>query len=360
MKKLKQYKCLESVNSLYVELTDQGYNAQPCCLYKNDKITGVKNIEDLLSNPYINAIRQKFAKNWKRPECIDCIRNEELGKESKRKRSLQKGFDKGIIRWDLRPSNTCNLKCAMCNPSNSSKWMEDAEIWQKYNYKIADIGRVREDIDWDWIYTKVVDKAEYIYIAGGEPFYMKNVHKFLGDLSKHKWNCENTRIQIQTNGISNTPKFLNILSKFKRLEFSMSIDGWGDVNELIRFPTNHNTFVEQTDELMQLDTEDIYFNITVQAMNLPNIDTLVSNIKDRWNGRYDIHKLHAPRHLRINSLKPSVVEKVLETTIVPELKHFCSDYAYDDEYNKKMQQFLLDLDAKRKTDSKKIIEWCFE
>ena len=37
---------------------------------------------------------------------------------------------------------------------------------------------------------------------------------------------ENTEIQIQTNGVSNTDKFLEILKRSQRL-FSISIDGWG-------------------------------------------------------------------------------------------------------------------------------------
>ena len=82
---------------------------------------------------------------------------------------------------------------------------------------------------------------------------MKSVQNFLGKLSKHEWNCNNTEIQIQTNGVSNTDKFLNILSKFKRLEFSISVDGWEDVNDLIRFPTKHKDFLKNTQELVDLD-----------------------------------------------------------------------------------------------------------
>ena len=36
------------------------------------------------------------------------------------------------------------------------------------------------------------------------------------------------------------------------------------------------------------------------------------------------------------------------------------DYKFDSKLNQRMQSFLLDLDAKRGTDSRKIIPWCFE
>ena len=220
------YNCLHSINSLYVEKTELGYNATPCCLYKEKNTTHVHNIQDLLDNPKMNEIREGFKGDWKRPECMDCVMKEELGITSKRQGSLQRPADT-ITHWDIRPGNTCNLKCAMCNPWNSSKWYEDIDVFKKYSNIIVNENnrQARESIDWDWIYENCVDKAEKIYIAGGEPFYMKSVHRFIKKLSQNEWNCKNTEIQIQTNGVSNTPAFLDSLSNFKRLSFSISVDG---------------------------------------------------------------------------------------------------------------------------------------
>ena len=128
---MSEYKCLESINSLYVEQTELGYNAIPCCAYQNKHKNYVPNIQDLLDNPVMNEIREGFKEDWKRPECIDCVHNEQMGKDSKRLRSLKRPANQ-ITRWDLRPGNTCNLKCAMCNPWNSSKWYEDIDVFKKY------------------------------------------------------------------------------------------------------------------------------------------------------------------------------------------------------------------------------------
>ena len=359
---MSEYKCLESINSLYVEQTELGYNAIPCCAFANKHQNYVPNIEDLLDNPVMNEIREGFKGDWKRDECISCVHNEQIGKQSKRERSLQRPADQ-ITRWDLRPGNTCNLKCAMCNPWNSSKWYEDIDVFKKYrgNQVINENNRqARESLDWDWIYKNCVDKAESIYIAGGEPFYMKSVQRFIKKLSQNEWNCKNTEILIQTNGVSNTPAFLDSLSNFKRLSFSISVDGWGSVNDLIRFPTQHSDFLKNTQELIDLNCEYTFFNITVQAMNLPNIDKLVVKLKETWNGRYDIHKLTKPNHLEVNCLKPQVVERVLHDTKVPELKEFYKNYKYNSKMNQRMQWFLADLDKKRGTKSRKIIPWCFE
>lgn len=355
------YNCLESINSIYVEKAEEGYAVSPCCLYKDKGKVFVPTLDDVIDNPTINEIREGFKGDWKRPECITCVHNEQMGKKSKRLRSLDRPANQ-ITRWDLRPGNTCNLKCVMCNPGNSSKWYEDIDIYKKYRGNIGNGNskQVRESLDWDWIYTRCVDTALSIYIAGGEPFYMKSVQNFLNKLSKHEWNCNNTVIQIQTNGVSNTDKFLNILSKFKKLHFSISVDGWGSVNDLIRFPTKHKDFLKNTQELVDLNCLHLFFNITVQAMNLPNIDKLVTKLQETWNGTYDIHKLWGPNYLSVNCLKPEVVKEVLRNTKVPELKTLYADYEFDIHLNQRMQSFLLDLDAKRGTDSRKIIPWCFE
>ena len=62
----------------------------------------------------------------------------------------------------------------------------------------------------------------------------------------------------------------------------------------------------------------------------------------------------------MNNLKPQVIERVLETTKLPKLKKFCSEYKYDENINKTMQNYLLDLDKKRQTNSKEVLGWCFE
>jgi|TARA_B110000908_G_C10266843_1_gene464981 hypothetical protein len=361
---MKNYKCLESHNSIYIDKTPEGYISAPCCLYKSVGLSPkFAEIEELVDNPYINSIRNNFLKkDWQTPECNSCILKENLGHVSKRQASLKRG-QVGIVHWDLRPGNTCNLKCIMCNINNSSKWGEDLDIHTKYSpWYPKELPKNRKDLDWDWIYKKCIDKAEYIYIAGGEPFYMKNVLTFLEKLSKHNWNTEHTRIQIQTNAVSNTPKLLKVLLNFKKLEFSISVDGWGDVNELIRFPTNHNTWLKNVDELMELNPLDIYFNVTVQALNFSNCDTLVSNVKSRWpnRSRFDMHRLRGPDYLSIDCLKPHIIEQVVESTQIDYLKQFALHYKYNPNGNDKMQKFLLELDARRGTDSKKITPWCFE
>ena len=355
--------CNEIYNSNYIEwFSDDGYNIKPCCLFNDDKMIFVENIDNIQSK-----VQEMWPTYDHKVTCKTCIDKEKLGFPSKRTQSLDRGDPAiGLVRFDLRPGNTCNLKCIMCNPKNSSQWYQDIEVWEEFNgdYWTHKDRKDRGNLDWDWIYSNCADKADEIYIAGGEPFYMKNVQKFLKDLSNHSWNCENTRIVIQTNGISNTPKFLETLKKYRRLHFSISQDGWGEVNELIRFPTNHNKLMVGIQEL--LDCNPYYFdwNITVQAMNLPNIDFMIQKLKDTFKVDtqlgflYHLYRLYHPDYLSINSLKPSVINNLNVEEI--QLKKILEDYKYNENNNKKMQDFLLTLDKKRGTNSPATIPWCFE
>ena len=51
---------------------------------------------------------------------------------------------------------------------------------------------------------------------------------------------------------------------------------------------------------------------------------------------------------------------MVESTQIDYLKQFASHYKYNPNGNDKMQKFLLELDARRGTDSKKITPWCFK
>jgi len=352
-----EFKCLESINSLYVQKTKEGYLSKPCCAYEGVDYY-VNDIKALDDNPYINNVRKGFKTNWKENTgCQVCIDRENSGLDSKRLRSLTNGKDR--VNWDLRPGNTCNLKCTMCSVKFSSKWNEDVDVLQKFQSDPISLKNDDTDLNWDWLYEQIANKAKSIYFAGGEPFYMKNVQKFLYKLSLNDWNTKNTTIVIQTNGVSNTPKLLDILSRFDKIEFSISIDGWKKVNELVRFPTKHETFIKNTDELVALRPQNLVFNVTAQAMNFPNIEETMNELKSRYKSHIELHQVQFPSYLQINALKPSVIDNMARHTSNEHILSYTKSYCYDETLNKTMIRFLHELDKKRGTNSLEVVPWCF-
>jgi MoaA/NifB/PqqE/SkfB family radical SAM enzyme len=365
-----EYNCLESINAIYVRREEEGYAVKPCCVY-NQPYQDDHHVQDpneLFDNPYINKIREGFKGDWAKnnPGCAACVMKEKSGKPSKRLGSLKRGPNLNVnnipTRWDLRPGNTCNLKCIMCNLRNSSKWIEDNDIANKFNgsHGIDTEKSFRKDMDWNWVYNKCKGMAEIIYIAGGEPFYMKNVRNFLKKLSEIKWNCDNTTIQIQTNGVTNSPALLEILSKFSRVEYSLSIDGWAEVNELIRFPTIHQEWIDGYNSIKSLDPINLICNLTIQSLNLPNIQTTLKELHNLDKDlKFDMHLLEYPNYLSINALKPQVIEEVKQNNNNKLIAKFIDSYNYDRGLNVKMQKFLQEMDTRRGTNSKVVAPWCY-
>jgi len=354
--------CVESTNTILIEKEAEGFRVRPCCWFICRNPHYANTIDEINSHKYMKKIRKQFKKNWQDvPGCKSCVDYENAGLPSNRQNKAEFGKFKGVVRWDIRFGNTCNLKCIMCSPKYSSKWMEDADIYQKYNFDPVVPVNLTDD-EWEYIYQHTKNRAKEIYFAGGEPLYDKKLIKFLDRLSQHERNREFTHIQLQTNAVIVETKILEILSRFKRVSFNISVDGWGKVNELIRFPTNHAQVVKNIEKLQKISNNNIFFTSTLQAMNLPEVDIIKENLsKYTTDSNYvQVANLNQPHHLSINALKPHVIERLKKQIKNEIAQEIMNQYVYDEKSNKKMQSYLLELDARRNTNSRLIVPWCFE
>ena len=156
-----------------------GESVKPCCLFEG--------------NSTLRDVRKQFLNNIKPDGCRPCFEKEKLGKTSSRQwynlRFSDIEFEADVDyhkpkTFDLRIDDVCNLKCVMCGPDQSTKWKEDAEIYNEF-------------VDWHPWKRKIslpdLSEALEISILGGEPFYMKSAFDLLSEQSK------NTRIILNTN-----------------------------------------------------------------------------------------------------------------------------------------------------------------
>ena len=339
--------CKYPWHSIYVDNSNGSYKLKPCCRATLD-VGNADSIAEIHNHPALKTVREQFLQGITPSVCVGCV--------EKREDSLTDPIFNGnndIVDWDIRTDHICNLKCAMCNPYQSSKWHEDLDVYTKF-FKDATIPRKAPD--WDYILEHTKNKARRIYLAGGESFYSKQVLKFLEDLSKFRWNCKYTQIEIQTNGVSLNDETFKLLQRFKKVHFCMSVDAITDVNHIIRFPTNWDTFLENYDMFKRISDNQMLFSVTIQAMNLPVIDDLVEFFP---NDRFILNELHYPDILHINSLKPKVIADVKAKTKLPKVKKMCEAYQYNANENIKLQQYLQELDTKRNTSSPTYMPWCY-
>ena len=352
--------CWYLKHGLHLDLTVNGYRVSPCCQFRANENVSVPNPEDIHKHDILKNLKNDFDNGIKNSGCASCWTKEKLFNQSKRLDAPIKEKWQDIQVWDLRPGNTCNLKCVMCNPQLSTKWYEDIDVWKKYNDRNFSIDQIRtkQKFDWDYVKENTKNKALKIYIAGGEPFYMKEVINFLEYLSQFEFNCENTEIMVNTNGISYNNNMIKLLMKFKKIVLIVSIDGWEEVDELIRYPT---VFAHKLKFIRQcMKFAEIRLNTTVSALNLLDLWVLQKQCH-RYNIQF--YKLDTPDFLSINSLNPKIIKKARN---IYSKKHknkniveMLSNYSYNENNAKRLKEYLIDLDSKRKTDSKKIIPWCF-
>ena len=139
---------------------------------------------------------------------------------------------------------------------------------------------------------------------------------------------------------------------FSKVCITFSIDGINESQFLIRFPTKWNEFCK-TLEYVKSQKWLYNFNTTISALNLPFLTDIEKFSKPLWYINY----LSDPAFLSFNSLKHNVIEKIVLPKKVE--KYIIDNYKFNEEHNIMLQNYLVELDTKRKTNSKKILSHCF-
>jgi sulfatase maturation enzyme AslB (radical SAM superfamily) len=95
----------------------------------------------------------------------------------------------------------------------------------------------------DKIYSKL-GSVKSIYLAGGEPLLEENNVKLLNYLIEHNLTPE---LNYNTNLTTITFKKLNyfeLWKHFPKLELTVSVDGYKEVNDYVRFGSNYDRLIE--------------------------------------------------------------------------------------------------------------------
>lgn len=243
--------------------TTPGGRARPCGYseHKGDKTLGESTITDEWNNDLFKGIRRDFIAGRWPSNCSRCEYMESLGGKSKRlvensfhydrnKRRIEQTEQDGSLNrfpnWiDIRVGSICNLKCIHCGTGCSTKWGEDKALIGKYENldPIPDISRswtTRDDKVWDEVWARIDDIDQFRFI-GGEPFASKRHNRFVAELA-HSAHAPRIDLHYVTNGLFLDDPTLDMLSRFKSVSLSISIDAVGEVAEFYRFPTRWSDF----------------------------------------------------------------------------------------------------------------------
>jgi pyruvate-formate lyase-activating enzyme len=207
-------------------------------------------IVDWRTDPDYRRLRDTMLAGKKLPlYCHDCYDKEKRGVESARQfETLEWAVRMDFagpedfncvtdpVFYEIRPSNKCNIMCRMCDDARSHLIEKE-----KIELNLPLLPYRFKDLPFDQIKFETLER---IYVGGGEPTIMPEFYEFLQkciDVGRTDF-----ELCIGTNGMKFSNKLLNLLEKFSNVLLSFSFDGYGKVNDYIRWRSNFDTIVKNS------------------------------------------------------------------------------------------------------------------
>ena len=339
-------------------LVGPNHGAKICCIARNDIQSPdgryYNNIEYTLEELWncdgIRSVREKMLKGEKVKECSYCYYQESIGMQSYRQSFNQHWFstpqgkeihrrvekskrenfyvDSTPLYLDIRPGNKCNLKCRMCNPGNSSKIFQEQEELlkqKKLNSELIETGYFgkhgKEVSEWHknpdlW---KTIDQwlpnIRKFYFTGGEPTLIEKNWQIIdraieGDFAK------DIVLDFNINCTYVPDRLLRTFDHFSHICLNLSVDGFGSVQEYIRYPSKWKTIERNISKILNARTEnvEVWFSPVIQVYNILRLteffewrDILCE--KFETNIRWSLIICTTPEFLDIASLPQGEVRK---------------------------------------------------
>lgn len=262
---------------------------------------GTDTITSAINNEYMRDVRMTMMQKQIPASCAKCFEEEANGIVSKRVWETYYWDNEGldldeiisstqwdgsippVIRYlDLRLGHTCNLKCVMCTPHDSSRWTQDYD-------KLIDVTKspiILKQINWDsekfnntwyerpelWeeIFEQIPNMLQ-LYFAGGEPLMIKEHRRLLEEIVARGYS-KNITLRYNSNGVLVDDKMIDLWSNFKEVRFAFSIDATADRNHYIRYPVSWEETVAALHKLDNTpDNIKVGIACAVQIFNVKNI-----------------------------------------------------------------------------------------
>jgi organic radical activating enzyme len=273
---------------------------------------------EAFNNDYMKSVRKTMLAGEIPASCTKCFKEEAEGIASKRiwetgTWHLQEGIDipeliaqtseDGSVPYklqylDLRLGHTCNLKCIMCSPHDSSMWVAD----HKKVFPIFSSPLIKKQMNWDqssfnnyWhenpkFWEEVYDQIpniKQLYFAGGEPLLIKEHKSFLLEIIARGY-ADKITLRYNTNGTLISQTMIDIWSKFRKVKVGFSLDGMEERGHYIRYPLEWAT-VDANLRMLDNAPDNIQTNIAfaVQILNIKHVPDFI-----KWKVKSGFKKIN--------------------------------------------------------------------
>jgi hypothetical protein len=281
----------------------------------------------------MRRLRLDMLRGQRPPACERCYMVEDLGMRSHRQvqnaqwageistlvaaTGADGTLDAEVRTVDLRLGNTCNLRCRMCSPQSSQALIPE---WASFHGVPRDSRHMDAFRHMDWfddpafwgMLQAQAPRLERIHFAGGEPLLIGRMFDYLQRLVD-SGQASRTQVSYNTN-LSVLPEPLfRLWSAFAGVRVTVSLDGFGPLNEFIRFPSRWSVLdanlrrLDQGAEKLNLSAG-LATNTTVQIYNVFGLEALLGYLA-RELTRFsapNLAILSYPEHLNLRVLPQSL------------------------------------------------------
>ncbi|MBK9040301.1 MAG: twitch domain-containing radical SAM protein [Bdellovibrionales bacterium] len=348
-------------------------------------LSNLASVDQAFNGPFMKRFRLAMANGEKPTFCNNCYRVEDNGGVSLRNIYLKQyeesfhhlleatGEDgtatNEISFLDLSLSNHCNLKCRMCGPTSSYALHDDFESLKIHFSKEH---TQRAHLDWQddshltMIFSKILPGLKEVLTTGGEPF-LSRLHLKLLELAVQNGSSRNIVLRYHSNISVLPPRLLELWSEFKAIEIHISVEGYGDINDYIRFPLKWSVFRKNFESLIELKKRlPLWLEIHTcfQAYNilrLPEFLDFLINYRDSLPAMPYFISLGNPSYLSASVL-PSALKELAMEKIYRHLDRNISHYdEHFGQFNREKIEILLShfksLNHSIETEIQRHISW---
>jgi MoaA/NifB/PqqE/SkfB family radical SAM enzyme len=317
----------------HVEVSSSG-EVRPCCVYV-DSVDHVRHnsLNHAFNNTKFQTLRQDLLSGNKPSGCSKCWENEKNGLISNRhyhmsmlkKELLTVDLDNPSIKsMDLKPGNTCNFKCRICNPVSSSLYAQEAKL--NKNISINSFNWAESAPDTINEIVELLPNLINIDMYGGEPFLIKPLLHVVKQ-AVEQGHAPQMRLHYNSNGSVYPESLIEYWKKFKHVDIQFSIDNIGHRFELerggswLQVESNIKRLID-----LNLPNVSIAIMPAISIMNIFYLDELLQWASD-LGVEINIQYVTDPsgfdlKHLTGNAKK--LISEKFQYHAWPEIKHILS------------------------------------
>jgi MoaA/NifB/PqqE/SkfB family radical SAM enzyme len=342
-------------------------------------------LEEIWNNDAMRLVRKQVLCGERPDVCKPCFDLEDQGVESLRQRHINGVIPEARINlypdtpleeimpfefptMEIKLNNLCNLKCRMCNPTDSTSWNDWTEVedfYKKENnflvHSIKDLNLIKkpyldkfdDNPNWWDSFEKLLPYFRRVEFAGGEPLMDPQHYRILDMLKPYGKDIE---IKYATNGttlgISKGRTVHDYWPHFRSVAVNVSIDGINDVYNYIRGNGDFNDVEKTIKEIQTIpNVSRIVGAVAVQVSNVLTLDKMIEHFLDKLGIVFYTNMVQYPNVLSAqvlpNALKEIAIGKLQSVKLrVPTFKYVVENPILLGITNKQIDGIINFLNAK--------------